>query len=241
MPPAPAFSENRILAALPSEEYARLAPHLDCVKLQPLEILAHSGEPLHYAYFPLSGIISIVAIDADGGTVEVGTVGREGMAGLPAFLGAPNSPFQTMGQVPGFHARLPMERLLAVAVPGTTLHTILLRYAQAYYVLAGQSAACNRLHSMEERCARWLLLTHDRVTQDSFPLTQEVLAQMLGVRRPNVTVAAGILQKAGLITYRRGVITILDRDGLEAATCECYTIVEAAFAAIFDAPSARRG
>jgi CRP-like cAMP-binding protein len=236
MHPAPGFAKNQLLAALPPEELAHLAPHLEVVELQPLEIIAHSGEPLPHAYFPLSGILSIVAIDGDGGTVEVGTVGHEGVVGLPSFLGAPASPFQTMGQVPGQHARLPMGRLLAAAVPGTALHALLLRYAQAYYILAGQSAACNRLHSMEERCARWLLLTHDRVARDSFLLTQDVLAQMLGVRRPNVTIAAGILQKAGFITYRRGVITILDRGGLEAAACECYGIVQAAFAAILAAP-----
>ena len=221
---------NRLLAALPPEEYDALAPRLTIVHLGTLEVIADAGEPLPYAYFPLGGIISIVALDADGGTVEVGTIGREGMAGLPAFLGLPGSPFQTAGQVPGYHARLPIGELLAAAVPGTILHILLLRFAQAFLVLAGQSSACNRLHPVEERCARWLLMSSNRVGATTFPITQEVLGQMLGVRRPSVTIAAGALQRAGLIAYRRGVVTILDRPGLEAATCECYRTIEHEFA-----------
>lgn len=219
-----------MLAALPHAEYAALAPRLGVVHLDALEIVAGPGEPLPHAYFPLSGVISVVAIDADGGTVEVGTIGREGMAGLPAFLGLPGSSFQTMGQIPGAHARLPIGDLLAAAAPGTALHALLLRYAQAYFVLGGQSAACNRLHPIEERCARWLLMCHDRVDGDTFPLTQEVLGQMLGVRRPSVTFAAGVLQRAGLIAYHRGIITILDRASLEAASCECYRVIQGEFA-----------
>ena len=139
-------------------------------------------------------------------------------------------------QIPGAHARLPIADLVALAVPGTVLHTVLLRHAQAFFILAGQSAACNQLHPVEERCARWLLLTHDRVAEDSFPLSHEVLGQMLGVRRPSVTLAAGVLQRAGLITYRRGVITVLDRAGLEAATCECYDVIQGEFARLLNEP-----
>ncbi len=225
----PRLSANRLLAALPCSEYDCLVPKLEIVHLGTLEVIANAGEPLRHAYFPLGGVISVVAIDAAGGIVEVGTIGRDGMAGLPDVLGLPASPFQTMGQVPGPHARLPMADLLVAAAPGTALHALLLRYAQAFTVLGGQSAACNRLHPVEERCARWLLMTHDRVGSGTFPLTQEVLGQMLGVRRPSVTVAAGMLQRAGLISYRRGVVTILDRPGLEAAACECYGVIQREF------------
>ena len=228
--PPPDPRANRLLAALPAGEYAALAPRLELVHLDALELIAGPGEPLPHAYFPLDGIISLVALDAGGGIVEVGTVGRDGMAGLPAVLGLPASPFQAMGQVRGRHARLPMADLLAAAAPGTALFALLLRYAQVFAVLGGQSAACNRLHPVEARCARWLLLTHDRAGADAFPLTHEVLGQMLGVRRPRVTIAAGLLQRAGLIRYRRGVITILDRAGLEAAACECYGVIRGEFA-----------
>jgi CRP-like cAMP-binding protein len=223
----PRLTDNRLLTALPREEYGRLAAHLEVVHLEALEVLAHPDEPLAHAYFPLTGIISVVAIDADGAIVEVGTVGNEGLAGLPAVLGLGASPFQTMGQVPGRHARLPMAALLAAAAPGTALHALLLRYAQAYSVLCGQSAASNRLHPMEERCARWLLMTHDRVPGDTFPITHEFLAIMLGIRRPSVTDTMVRLQEAGLLTYHRGVLTVLDRPGLEAVSCECYAITRA--------------
>ncbi len=189
--------------------------------------------PLTHAYFPLTGLLSIVAIDADGGIVEVGTAGNEGMVGLHSFLGLPASPFQTMGQVPGEHARLPIGALLAAAAPGTALHALLLRYAQAFAVLAGQSAACNRLHPVEERCARWLLMVRDRARADTFPLTHDVLGQMLGVRRASVTVALGILQTAGFIAYRRGVVTIRDREGLEGTACACYGVIQRQFARLF--------
>lgn len=225
----PDLRTNRLLAALPADEFDRLAPRLEIVYLDALDLIAGPGEPLPHAYFPLDGILSIVAIDADGGIVEVGTIGRDGMAGLPAVLGLPASPFQSMGQVRGHHARLPVPELLDAAMPGTALHALLLRYAQAFSVLSGQSAACNRLHPVEERCARWLLMTQDRVQADVFPLTHEVLGQMLGVRRPSVTLAAGILQRAGLISYRRGIVTILDRAGLEAAACECYGVIQNQF------------
>lgn len=226
----PELSVNRLLAALPPDEYGALARQLEIVEVAALEPLAAPGEPLAQAYFPLGGVLSIVATDAAGGMVEVGTIGREGMAGLPAVLGLPGDPFVTMGQIPGWHARLPMRALLAAAGAGTALHGLLLRYAQAFAVLSGQSAACNRLHPVEERCARWLLMTHDRVGRDAFPLTQEILGQMLGVRRPSVTVAAGMLGRAGLIRYHRGVITVLDRQGLEGAARECYRVIADAFA-----------
>ncbi|HEY8599134.1 MAG TPA: Crp/Fnr family transcriptional regulator [Thermomicrobiales bacterium] len=227
------LTENRLLAFLPAEERGRLAARAEIVHLEPLEVIGQPEEPITHAYFPLTGLLSIVALDEAGAVVEVGTVGNEGMMGLPTFLGMPLSPFQSMGEVPGEHARVPMADLLAVAVHGSTLHALLMRYAQAFSVLGGQSAACNRLHPLEERCARWLLLVHDRARADTFLLTHEVLGQMLGVRRASVTVALGILQTAGFIAYRRGEVTIRDREGLEAASCECYAIIQRQFTRLF--------
>ena len=154
------------------------------------------------------------------------------MTGLPAFLGAASNPLPTFVQVAGAFARLPLAAFRAASAPGTALHPLLLRFAQAYYVMAAQSAGCNRLHPVEERCARWLLLTHDRVGRDTFVLSHEFLGYMLGVRRASVTVAMGALQAAGLIAYHRGTLTIRDRPGLEAASCECYAIIHKAFAAL---------
>ena len=161
--------------------------------------------------------------------VEAGTVGREGMVGLAAFLGTDTGPLTTLCQVPGTFARLPVAIFHDAAAPDSRLHTIMLRFTQAFYVLAAQSIGCNTLHPMVARCARWLLLTHDRTDGDTFHLTQEYLGYMLGVRRPSVTVAAATLQQAGLITYYRGVITIVDRPGLEAAACGCYAIIAAEY------------
>ena len=174
--------------------------------------------PIREVYFPLTGCASIVAATADGALVEVGTVGREGLVGLAAFHGADGGPLETIAQVPGDFLRLPVAVLRDAAAPGSTLYTLLHRFSQALYTLAAQSAACNRLHPVEERCARWLLLTH------------EFLGYMLGVRRPSVTLALGTLQAAGLIAYRRGEVAVLDRPGLEDAACECYALITAEYA-----------
>jgi CRP-like cAMP-binding protein len=227
------LTENRLLAAIPRAERDRLAARATIVHLEALEIIGRPEAPITHAYFPLTGLLSIVAIDVGGAIVEVGTAGNEGMIGLPTFLDMPASPFQTMGEVPGDHARVPIGDLLAAVAPGTALHRLLLRYAQAFSVLCGQSVACNRLHPIEERCARWLLMVHDRMGADTFQLTHDVLGQMLGVRRAGVTVALGILQTAGFIAYRRGTLTIRDRAGLEDVACECYTIIQRQFARLF--------
>jgi CRP-like cAMP-binding protein len=161
--------------------------------------------------------------------VEVATIGREGMAGLPAFLGVSASPNDVFSQVPGTALRLPAQHLRTVLVTDGVLHRQLYRYIQAMIVNLSQNVACNRLHTTEERAARWLLMTADRVDSLQFPLTQEFLAQMLGVRRATVSLTAGQLHSAGLISYSRGVITIDDRAGLEAAACECYGILREEF------------
>lgn len=220
---------NRLLNALPASELDALLPHLQIDHYPARTILYGAGEQLNDIYFPLTGVGSVIATMADGAIVEVGTVGNEGVVGLPAFYGGDHSPFETIVQVPGQFARVPIEPFQTALQPETTLYTRIQRYALAYGVLVGQSAACNRLHPVEERCARWLLLTHDRAGTDTFSLSQEFLGYMLGTRRASVTVAAGMLQQAGLLTYHRGIITIIDRKGLEEAACECYGVIAAAF------------
>jgi CRP-like cAMP-binding protein len=226
----PDLLTNRLLAALPGEEYAQLHPRLDLVGMPTGRTMYASEQVPAHVYFRLTGCASVVVTVADGKMVEAGTVGREGLVGLAAFLGTDTGPLTTLAQVPGVFARLPVAIFRDVAAPGSALHTILLRFVQAFYVLAAQSAGCNRLHPVEQRCARWLLLTHDRAGRDTFQLTHEFLGYMLGVTRPAVTLAARVLQQAGLITYHRGIITILDRPGLEAAACECYEIISTEFA-----------
>ena len=184
------------------------------------------NEPIEYVYFPNSGIISLVNLTEDGGTVEAATVGNEGMVGLPLLLGTDRMIGQAITQIVGDALRMKADVFKQEVTPASPLYSLLLRYTQALMNLISQSVACNRLHSVEDRCCRWLLLCQDRVESDEFPLTQEFLAQMLGVRRASVSVVAATLQKAGLIRYRRGKITILDRLGLEAASCECYQIVK---------------
>ncbi len=217
---------NRLLSALPDSEYERLLPHLEKVSLTLKQIIYMPNEPIEYVYFPNSGIISLVNLTEEGGTVEAATVGKEGMVGLPLLLGTDRMIGQAITQIVGDALRMKADVFKQEVTPASLLYSLLLRYTQALMNLISQSVACNRLHSVEDRCCRWLLLCQDRVESDEFPLTQEFLAQMLGVRRASVSVVAATLQKAGLIRYRRGKITILDRIGLEAASCECYQIVK---------------
>ncbi len=223
--PAPDPTTNRLLAALPRDEYAGLRPYLESAYFPSGRIIYAPHAPIGDVYFPLTGCASVVVSMADGAMVEAGTIGREGLVGLPAFFGTDAGPLITIAQVPGHFARLPVAPFRDAADQGSMLHTLLLRFTQAHYVLAAQSAGCNRLHPVEQRCARWLLLTHDRAGADTFQLTHEFLGYMLGATRPSVTLAARALQHAGLITYHRGVVTVLDRLGLEAAACECYALI----------------
>jgi CRP-like cAMP-binding protein len=217
---------SRLLAALAPDDRAALEPHLEAVALAVGQVLAEPGEPLAHVYFPETAIFSVIHRMADGAAVEVGTVGNEGLVGLAALLEAEASESQTLAQIPGTAVRLPAAVLVEAVAARPALRRLLHRYTQAYLTQVAQGAACNRLHGIEARCARWLLMTHDRVGgADVFPLTQEFLAIMLGVRRSGVTLAAGALQDAGLIRYRRGGIRVLDRAGLEAAACECYGAV----------------
>ena len=222
-------SKNRLLAALPLEEYERLLPNLETVSLNFKQVLYNVNEPIEYIYFPKNCLASLLTIMENGEAVEVGTVGNEGMVGLPVFLGADTIPGQAFCQIPGDGMRMRADVFKREVTPGTPLFNLLQRYTQALFNLIAQSAACNRLHSIEERLCRWLLMTHDRVGADQFPLTQEFMGQMLGVRRASVSMAAAILQKAGFVRYSRGKMTICDRAGMEDSACECYGIVKAEF------------
>jgi CRP-like cAMP-binding protein len=221
---------NRILDALPPEEYDRLLPALSPVSLEFKRVLHEPGMAIDTVYFPVSTIVSLLTTMDDGSAVEVATVGNEGIVGVPVILGD-----QALGardfyqvQVPGQAVAMAAGAFLK-ATGRNPLRGLVHRSAQALFSQATRRVACIALHSIEERCSRWLLLIHDRVGGDEFPLTQESLAQMLGVRRASVTVAAGVLQKAGFIHYSQGRMAIVDRDGLENASCECYRVIRTEF------------
>ncbi|MDJ0532679.1 MAG: Crp/Fnr family transcriptional regulator [Xenococcaceae cyanobacterium MO_207.B15] len=220
---------NQILAALPQSEYQRLVPHLELVSLPGGRVLQEPGEPIKEVYFPNQAMISLVSIMSDGSTTEVGLVGNEGMAGLPAILGGNCTTSRSIVQIPGSAMKLSATVLQREFHRGSKLQEILLLYTQALLTQVSQTAACNRQHNIKERLARWLLLVQDSVLSNELPLTQEFIANMLGTRRSGVTVAAGKLQKAGIIRYHRGKITIINQENLEAAACECYSLVHKEF------------
>jgi CRP-like cAMP-binding protein len=222
-------SSNRILAALPAEDYERLVSQLEPVELSHSQILYQAGGAMDYVYFPLKSIVSLISQLSDGSSVEVGVTGYEGMVGVSVVLGVDRSPHEVMVQVPDSALRVKTSVLQAEFKRGGALQDSLLRYVQMLLLQTGQIAACNRLHSIGERLARWLLMCHDRCGRDELPLTQDFLALMLGIRRAGVTEAAIILQTEGYISYRRGQVTILDREGMEDFACECYRIVKDEF------------
>jgi CRP-like cAMP-binding protein len=217
--------QNKLLASLPATEYDRLAPHLHTITLEVGQILKDADEAANDAYFPLDSVISLITLMENGMTIESGVVGREGVAGLSTFLGGGPTPNQHIVQAPGEALKIRGKKLAEEFSRGGTLQQLLHRFVLATIVQISQSAACNRIHSTEERLCRWLLMMKDRVDSGYFPHTQEFLSRMLGAARPIVTLTAGALQKAGWIKYSRGNITILDRHGLESATCECYAKV----------------
>ncbi len=216
--------ENRLLKALPPGERDRLGAKLEPVYLPFKELLYDAGGPISHVYFPTNGVLSMLT-DMEDGAVEVGTVGNEGMAGLPVFLGTGTIPSKCYSQVPGDALRMEATALANEVKGGGALHDVLLKYTHYLLAQATQAAACNRLHAAEERLCRWLLMMQDRVGSDWFPLTQEFMAQMLGVRRATVSLTASALQHAGLIRYSRGKVTVVDRAGLEGASCGCYAVV----------------
>jgi CRP-like cAMP-binding protein len=214
---------NHLLAALSSEVFDRIAPSLDVVPLTLKQFVHKPGERIRDVYFPGGGFISIVTVLKDGSMVEVATVGREGLLGASAVLNGAPSPSAAMVQAETDTCyRMPADVFREEIDRRNSFHDLMTRYAQALTGVIMQSTACNALHSVEQRLARWLLLAHDRVGKNEFPLTQEFMAMMLGASRPSVTVVAGTLQKAGLITYHRGHLKIVNREKLESASCECY-------------------
>ncbi|NEQ26900.1 MAG: Crp/Fnr family transcriptional regulator [Microcoleus sp. SIO2G3] len=221
--------KNRLLASLPREEYERLQPYLEPVFLDLKRELYQPNVPIEFVYFPLEGVFSLLSLSSEGDLIEVATVGNEGMVGLPVFLGVRQIPGIGMCQVAGKALRMRAEDLQTQVSHDTALYELLHRYTQVLFNFISQSALCNRLHSIEQRCCRWLLLTHDRVGGDEFLLTHEFLSQMLGVRRAGVSEVAARLQNAGFISYRWGKISIVDRAGLEATSCKCYELIKAEF------------
>lgn len=226
-PSQPSIPRNRVLAALGADEYRSLAPQLSAMPLEFKEVLYEQDDRTDFLYFVEEGVISLVLIMRDG-EVETGTIGNEGVAGVHGFLGVNKAHERAICQVAGRALRVPLDAVRRLPKDGP-LHRQLYRYVDALMAMLSQNAACNRAHTLEQRMSRWLLMTHDRVGRPEFSLTHEFLAQMLGVRRPTVSIAGAALQRAGLIRYSRGRITIADRRGLEATACECYERIRREF------------
>jgi CRP-like cAMP-binding protein len=218
--------QNRLLAALPDAEWARWLPQLEAVDLPLGKVLYESGSKLTHVYFPTSSIISLLYVMEDGASAEIAVVGDEGIVGISLFMGGESTPSRAVVQSAGKGFRLNASLMLQeFNRAGPVLH-LLLRYTQALITQMSQTAVCNRHHSLDQQLCRWLLLSLDRLQSDELVMTQELIANMLGVRREGVTEAAGHLQKAGLIRYQRGHITVLDRHKLEQRACECYAVVK---------------
>jgi CRP-like cAMP-binding protein len=224
-PAARSQASNLLLAALPAADYARILPTLDIIPLKLKEMLHAPGVPMKYVYFPGGGFCSVLTVLESGAMVEVTTIGREGMVGVPALLNGSRGPGVAMVQAEMSTCyRMTTEACRGEMDRRGAFYDVLSEYTTALLGVIMQATACNAVHRMEQRLSRWLLMAHDRVGTDDFPLTQEFVAIMLGVTRPTVTLVARTLQKAGLITYHHGHITILDREGLESAACECYRV-----------------
>lgn len=219
---------NRLLCALPSEARARFEPYLEKVRLTSRAVLFDAGEPLAHVYFPETAVVSLVSKLRDGGDVEVASVGSEGIVGLSFVLGERVSPARASCQIGGTATRMATAHLARLRKT-SELHGVLLRYAHAFLTQLSQTAVCNRSHLVEERCARWLLTTHDRIGGPELPITHDLLAATLGVRRAGVTLAIRALQDAGLVRSGRGTIAIVDRSRLERVSCECYGVVRAGY------------
>ena len=221
--------QNHLLARLPEADYQRIASKLEPMELELGHVLYQNAQRLEYLYFPTTAMVSLLYTMADGMTAEVGITGNEGVVGIALFLGDDTAPNQAVVQIKGTALRLSASTVQAEFKRGEAFQYVLLRYTQALITQISQTAICNRLHPVEQRFCRWILLSHDRVKADELEMTQELIATMLGGRRESVTVAAGRLQDRGLLRYARGHITILDRPGLEAVVCECYEIVRAEY------------
>ena len=227
--PSTFVPRNRLLAALPPDDLARLRHRLEPAEVSLRQVIQAPDEPITAVYFPENGWASMIALLVDGNSAEVGIIGFEGMLGLPLLLGSDRSPTEAMVQGPGMFLRLGAAAFREELDRSAPLRTLLLRYALAFQAQVTQTAACNGHHALDQRLARWLLIAHDRAEGDEFPMTQEFLALMLCVRRPGVTAAARLFQQAGIIRCSNGRITITDRAGLEAAACECHGVVAREF------------
>jgi len=216
---------NRLLAALPAEDYARLAPELDLIPMTLGWAIYESGGSLGYVYFPTDAIVSLLYVLADGDSTELGVVGNDGLVGISLFMGGETTPSRAVVQSAGHGYRLRASIVKSEFRQGGALQHLLLRYTQSLITQMMQTAVCNRHHSVDQQLCRWLLLSLDRLPSNELVMTQELIADMLGVRREGVTEAAGNLQAAGLIHYSRGKITVIDREKLEARVCECYAVV----------------
>jgi CRP-like cAMP-binding protein len=236
MPPHPPPSpteRNRLLLALPRAAYRALLPDLDAVILSHGAVLFEARDRITHVYFPQRCVISLLAAAGDGAGVEVGLIGNEGMVGLSLFLGATTSTTQAVVQIPDGAWRMEAGAFTRAIDREPSLGRVLRRYTQSRISAVAQGLACNQRHAVAPRCARWLLMAHDRVGADRFELTQDFLGQMLGAQRPTVSITARGLQSRGLIRYARGFITVLDRAGLESASCTCYDVMKADYARAF--------
>lgn len=221
---------NRLLDALPEDELDVVRASLEEVRVDMKEPVYEQGKPIEHVHFPVDTVMSLLSVMDDGSAVEAAVVGNEGMVGVPVFLGAAStSTHMALGQIPGRSLRIETGAFREAVESAGALHALLQRYTQALFSQVARNSACNRVHTADRRMARWLLQTHDRVGTDTFPLTQEFLSQMLAVTRGTVNAAARNLQRGGLIRYTRGKMTILDRKGLERASCECYRVVRDEF------------
>jgi len=226
--------ENLLLASLPDAERERLSPYLQETVLEFQQVLIEPNQQITEMYFPYDAITSTIQEMSDGDSVETGLMGVEGFVGVQLWLHAPTTPTRTLVQVPGrAHKMRATDFIRHVRDADSPLNELCAKYAHAFLCMTSQTAACNRLHPVNERLCRWLKLVHNRVRRDEFPIRQEFIAQMLGVHRPTVSTAANMLQQAGLIAYSRGQMRILDADGLRNGSCECLEVIEKQFATIF--------
>jgi CRP-like cAMP-binding protein len=235
MPPEP--KENRILAALPAKDYERMLPDFELIPLPLGLTMSESGDHVNYLHFPISGIISLIYDLEDGSSSEVALVGNEGMIGISIFMGGESMPSSTVVQSEGAAFRLSRKIMKREFALGGELQHLSLLYTQALIAQTSQTAVCNQHHSLEQQLCRWLLMSADRLHENTLVITQELIAQLLGVRRETVTTAAGVLQKDGLITYARGRIRITDRPNLEQRVCECYSTVVQEYARLLPRPA----
>jgi CRP-like cAMP-binding protein len=231
---------NRLLAALPGVVRSKLAFGMEKVSVAPEQVLYEFDTPITHIWFPISGVISLAVTMKNEAVIEVATIGNEGLVGLPAAFGADRGLTKALGQVPGEAMKMRVDAFRLALDEYPELRDMVERYTVAMMSQIMRSTACNHAHTVQERMCRWLLMTHDRVGEDEFRLTQEFLALMLGVRRPSVTVCAGKMQKAGLISYQHGRIRVLDRAGLEARSCECYAVVRREFERMLPEPSSSK-